>query len=120
GKTLIEVQKEQPWYTRIFGPSATVQGAQAMTLMGAMNQAETQFYHDLPTLASQPPDAARQYLVNQAASIGQTGDPTMDAMVQAKLTEQFGPMMNAHMKQHLKFVQEQNSLAFGNNLMTAG
>ncbi|WP_397473753.1 hypothetical protein [Pusillimonas sp.] len=120
GKTLIEIQKEQPWYTRIFGPSATVQGAQAMTLMGAMNQAEAQFYQELPKLAQQPPDVARAFLVQQAAELSNTGDAVMDAMLQAKLAEQFGPMMNAHMKQHYKYIQEQNNLAFGNNLMTAG
>jgi len=120
GKALVEIQKDQPWYTRIFGPSASVQGAQAMTLMGAMNQAETQFYQELPQLASQPPDIARAFLVQQAADLSNTGDPTMDAMLQAKLAEQFGPMMNAHMKQHYKYIQDQNNLAFGNNLMTAG
>lgn len=27
GKSLIQVEKDQPWYTKLFGPSATVQGA---------------------------------------------------------------------------------------------
>lgn len=120
GQTLLEVQKDQPWYTKIFGPSASVQGAQAMTLMAAMNTAEHEFYSALPSLAEKGPDEMRAWVVDQASRLSQTGDPTMDAMIQAKLAEQMGPMMGQHLKHHLKFVQEQSAVTFGNNVVTAG
>lgn len=120
GKSLLEVQKDRPWYTEIFGPSATVQGAQAMTLMSALDTAKAEFTQQMPELRQQPPDAVRKYLVDQASSIAATGDPTMDAMVQAKLAEQWGPMMDLHMKQHISYVQEKNVNAFENTLVTRG
>lgn len=120
GRTLLEVQKDQPWFTQIFGPSASVQGAQAMTIMGAMSQAETEFYQALPELSKQSPDAMRAWLGEQAAKVANTGDPTMDAMIQGRLAEQIGPMMGQHIKQHIKYVQEQNNTAYGNAIVTSG
>ena len=120
GKSLLEIQKGRPWYTEIFGPSATVRGAQAMTLMSALDTAKADFLGQMPELRKQTPDAVRKYLSDQVRQIGSTGDPTMDAMMQAKLAEQWGPMLNLHMKQHVAYVQEQNVTAFGNGLVTAG
>ncbi|CAB3852986.1 hypothetical protein LMG3482_03030 [Achromobacter deleyi] len=120
GKSLLEIQKERPWYTKIFGPSATVRGAQAMTLMGTLDTAKADFLGQMPELRKQTPDAVRKYLSDQVRQIGSTGDSSMDAMVQAKLAEQWGPMLDLHMKQHVAYVQEQNVTAFGNGLVTAG
>ncbi|QKI69216.1 hypothetical protein [Achromobacter xylosoxidans] len=120
GKSLLEIKKDRPWYTEIFGPSATVRGAQAMTLMGTLDTAKADFLSQMPELRKQTPDAVRKYLSDQVRQIGSTGDATMDAMVQAKLAEQWGPMLDLHMKQHVAYVQEQNVTAFGNGLVTAG
>jgi hypothetical protein len=120
GKSLLQIEKEQPWYTKLFGPSATVQGAQAMTLTSKLDDAQADWIAQMPQLRQLPPDAARKYLVDQATQIANTGDPTMDAMVQAKLAEQWGPMLDLHMKQHITYVQEQNVNAFGNSLVSAG
>ncbi|OZI20053.1 hypothetical protein CAL26_21095 [Bordetella genomosp. 9] len=120
GKSLLEIQKEQPWYAKIFGPGATVRGAQAMTMMSAMDDAQSTFLQNMPELRKQSPDVVRKYLVDQAKQIGSTGDPATDAMVQAKLAEQFGPMLDLHMKQHVAYVQEQNVTTFGNTLVSAG
>ncbi|OWT61871.1 hypothetical protein [Candidimonas nitroreducens] len=120
GKTLLDVEKEQPWYTKIFGPSASVQGAQAMTLSAALNKAESDFYTAMPDLLQKSPDEAREWLVGQMSQVGNTGDPNMDAMIQAKLAEQMPTMLSQHLKQHLKYVQEQNTVSFGNSIVTAG
>lgn len=106
GQALMDVEAEQPWYTRIFGPSATVRGAQAMTAQTALTQAQADFMQEMPQLRSQSPDQVRQYLVQKAAGVGQTGDPMVDAMVQAKMAEQWGPMLTTHMKEHLAWQQE--------------
>ncbi|WP_334166767.1 hypothetical protein [Achromobacter mucicolens] len=120
GKSLLEIKKDKPWYTEIFGPSASVRGAQAMTLMSTLDTAKADFLGQMPELRKQTPDAVRKYLSDQVRQIGSTGDPNTDAMVQAKLAEQWGPMLDLHMKQHVAYVQEQNVTAFGNGLVTAG
>lgn len=120
GKALVEIQNDEPWYTKIYGPSATVKGAQAMTMMTALNQMQADFMDNMPALREQSPDAVRQYLVTNAAKLSTTGDPYMDAMIQGKLAEQFGPMLNIHTKQHVAYVQEQNNTAFQNALVSTG
>lgn len=118
GRSLLEVQDDQPWYTQLFGPSATVQGAQAMTMMSALNAQKSDFMEAMPQLRTQSPDAVRQYLVSNASKLSSTGDPFMDAMIQGKLAENFQPMLDLHVKQHISYVQEQNNTAYGNVLMT--
>lgn len=113
GRALQDIEKDQPWYTRIFGPDATVKGAQAMSIMTNLQDAQTQFMNDMPQLRQQDPDAVRQYLVKQAAAIN-VGDPTVNAMIQSKLAEQWGTMLETHMKQHYAYVQETASNAYGN------
>lgn len=37
GKSLIEIENDQPWYTKLFGPDATTQGAQAFNMAAAVS-----------------------------------------------------------------------------------
>jgi len=106
GQSLQQIEKDDPWYMNIFGPSATVRGAQAMTATTALQQAETGFLSNMEDLRKQSPDQVRKFLVQQATSIGNTGDPLVDATVQAKLAEGWGPMLKTHMREHLKWQQE--------------
>ncbi|MEJ1593532.1 hypothetical protein SMA75_20270 [Escherichia coli] len=112
GKSLQEVQEQQPWFTKIFGPSASVKGAQAMTVMKQMADAQTGFMTDMPKLRTQSTDDVRRYLVQQATRVN-VGDPAMDNLIRAKMMENWQPMLELHAKENYKFVQEQNVNAFG-------
>lgn len=120
GKSLQQIESEQPWYTKIFGPSATVQGAQAMTAMTAITQAQNEFMENMPSLRTQDPDSVRKYLVDQATRIGNTGDPIVDGLVQSKLAEQWPTMLDTHIKQHIAWQQEDMGNKFVNNSVAAG
>ena len=89
GKSLINIENDQPWYTKIYGPDATVQGAQMFNVNAAMNDAQTSFMQAMPQLRSRSPDQVRGYLVDKMAQVQATGDPYTDAMVQQKLAEQW-------------------------------
>jgi len=106
GKTLMEIKREQPWYTKIFGPSATVQGAQSMTALTALSQSQSEYLAAMPELRKQDPDTVRKYLVDQATRLGSTGDVLVDGIVQKKLVEEWGNMLSIHMKQHMAWQQE--------------
>ncbi|WP_427313046.1 hypothetical protein [Cupriavidus sp. H39] len=106
GQTLQQIAKDDPWYMNIFGPSATVRGAQAMTATTALQQAETEFLSNMDTLRQQSPDQVRGFLVQQASSLGNTGDPLVDATIQAKMAESWGPMLKTHMREHLAWQQQ--------------
>lgn len=119
GRTLKDVQKDQPWITRIFGPSASVKGAQAMTVLQAMNESQAQFMKDMPVLRTQGVDDVRQYLVNQAKQVN-VGDPAVDNLIRTKMMENWQPMLELHAKQNYAFVQEQNVNAFGQLQISQG
>ncbi|AUG85433.1 hypothetical protein RsoP1IDN_32 [Ralstonia phage RsoP1IDN] len=120
GKSLVDIQKEQPWFTNIFGPSATVRGAQAMTAMGALDNAKTDFLGQMPVLRTQSPDAVRQMIVSQFSKLGSTGDPATDVMIQAKLAEQMPGLLDIHTREHVKYIQESNSSAFQKASLASG
>ncbi|MGY6161160.1 hypothetical protein [Paraburkholderia strydomiana] len=114
GKALIDIEHDQPWYTKIYGPDATVQGAQMFNVNAAMNDAQTSFMQALPQLRERSPDQVRAYLVNKMSQVQSTGDQFTDAMVQQKLSEQLPQMLDQHMQQYVQYTQEQNYLGFAN------
>lgn len=114
GKSIIDIENDQPWYTKIYGPDATVQGAQMFNVNAAMNDAQTQFMQAMPQLRSRSPDQVRQYLVDKMSQVQSTGDQFTDAMVQQKLAEQLPQMLDQHMQQYVQYTQEQNYLGFTN------
>ncbi|REE19467.1 hypothetical protein B0G71_2564 [Paraburkholderia sp. BL27I4N3] len=114
GKSLISIENDQPWYTKIYGPDASVQGAQMFNVNAAMNDAQTSFMQAMPQLRERLPDQVRSYLVDKMSQVQSTGDQYTDAMVQQKLSEQLPQMLNQHMQQYSQFTQEQNYLGFTN------
>ncbi|WP_198391507.1 hypothetical protein [Burkholderia ubonensis] len=114
GKSLIEIENDQPWYTKLFGPDATTQGAQAFNMAAAMQDAQSQFMQAMPQLREKSPDQVRQYIVSKMGEVQPSGDPYFDAMVQQGLAEQLPKMLSAHMGQYMQFTQEQAYNGFTN------
>lgn len=119
GQALDDIKNEQPWYTQIFGPNATVRGAQAMTVSQKIQDAQTQFLQNMPELKKMTPDDVRRFLVDQASQIN-VGDEGVNNIIQAKLAEGWKPMLEAHTKQHYAYVQEQNSRAYSGLQVSQG
>ncbi|MDR5771795.1 MULTISPECIES: hypothetical protein [unclassified Caballeronia] len=119
GRSLIEIENDQPWYTKLYGPDATVQGAQIFNVNAAMNDAQTQFMQAMPLLREKSPDQVRSYVVDKMSKVQPTGDAWTDAMVQQKLAEQMPQMLSQHMAQYVQFTQEQNYNGFTNMATTA-
>jgi len=114
GQSLQNIEDTQPWYTKLYGPDATVQGAQMFNVNAAMSDAQTSFMQAMPQLREKSPDQVRGYLVNKMSQVQSTGDQYTDAMVQQKLAEQLPQMLNQHMQQYAQFTQEQNYNGFTN------
>ncbi|EEE08131.1 hypothetical protein [Burkholderia multivorans] len=119
GKSLIEIENDQPWYTKLYGPDATVQGAQAFNMAAAMQEAQSQFMQAMPQLREKSPDQVRAYIVDKMSQVQSTGDAAFDAMVQQGLAEQLPKMLSAHMSQYMQYTQEQAYNGF-TNLGTTG
>ncbi|HEJ2440301.1 TPA: hypothetical protein SLZ45_001783 [Burkholderia multivorans] len=119
GKSLIEIENEQPWYTKLYGPDATVQGAQAFNVAAAMQDAQSQFMLAMPQLREKSPDQVRAYIVDKMNQAESTGDPAFDSLVQQGFAEQLPRMLDTHMGQYMQFTQEQAYNGF-TNLGTVG
>jgi hypothetical protein len=77
-----------------------------MSAVTAISQAQAQFFEAMPTLRTKSPQEVRQFLVDQATSLGSTGDPVVDTVVQSKLADGWSQMLATHMKEHIKWQQE--------------
>lgn len=119
GKSLIDIENDQPWYTKLYGPDASVQGAQAFNMAAAMQDAQSQFMQAMPQLREKSPDQVRAYIVSKMGEVKSTGDPAFDSMVQQGLAEQLPRMLSTHMSQYMQFTQEQAYNGF-TNLGAAG
>jgi len=118
GEALADVVRDQPWYSKIFGPSATVQGARTLAQITEVEAFSTQLHQDLPQLRSLSPDEFQKELMHRIRSTS-VGDATADAAVQAQLMENFGPIIRNHTKEHVSWVQEQMQEQFTSALMAS-
>ncbi|WP_347556505.1 hypothetical protein [Robbsia sp. KACC 23696] len=114
GQSLQSIEDNQPWYTKLYGPDATTQGAQMFNVNAAMSDAQTSFTQAMPQLRERSPDQVRQYLVGKMSQVQSTGDQFTDAMMQQKLAEQLPQMLDQHMQHYAQFTQEQNYSGFTN------
>lgn len=118
GKALDDIEKEQPWYNKVFGPSATMRGAEAQTAIGAINQyfADEAAFLDTDEGRSLDPNAYRK---RQTASLKGmlTGNSRVDSMITADVTPKMGALSETHMKAHRAYVNEQNVLALSNRIL---
>jgi hypothetical protein len=120
GMAIDQIANDQPWYSKLYGPDATTQGAQMYNVNAAMNDAQTSFMQAMPQLREKAPDQVRQYLVGKMSQVQPTGDQFADAMIQQKLAEQMPQMLNTHMNQYMQFTQEQSYNGFTNLATSAG
>lgn len=107
GEALQDIVEEQPWYSRIFGPSASVQGARTMAQMRAVEDFTTELQNDMVALRSLSPDEFQAELMARIDRHSSLGDSLSNAAVQAQLLENYGPIIRNHTKEHYSWVQEQ-------------
>lgn len=117
GEALADVVRDQPWYSRIFGPSATVQGARTLAQITKVEEFSTQLHADMPKLRALSSDEFQQELMHRIRNTT-VGDSTADAAVQASLLENFGPLVRSHTNEHIAYVQEQMQEQFTGALMS--
>lgn len=104
GESLKDIVDEQPWYSRIFGPAASVQGARQAASIKQVDAFTNRLFERMSDLRQlNPEEAAKEVhaeLVNHL-----TGDPQTDMVIQQKMLESSGQFFRAHAKEHVAFVQ---------------
>lgn len=105
GEALKDIVDEQPWFTKIFGPSSSVQGARTIAQMKGVDDYITSIQNDMPNLQKlSSADFGKQ--VSSKMSQFLTGDAVADAAIQTKMVESLGSLTKAHTKANFKYTQD--------------
>lgn len=107
GRSVQELRDEQPAWTTLFGPSATVQGAQARALQTATANLGNEGLAMVEANKDKDPAEFHKML---AQTVGKhlTGDSSTDTLITQKSTELVTEIAAAHYKANAKYVQELN------------
>lgn len=118
GEKLRDIVDEQPWYSKIFGPSASVQGARSMAQMRAVEDFSTGISNDMGALRALSPDEFQTEVMARIREAGDLGDATSNVAVQSQLLEAMGPLVRSHTAEHVSYVQEQMQEQFTGTLVS--
>lgn len=111
GEALADIKKDDPPFASIFGPTATIRGAQAMASMTKVDEFATDVYRQMPELAKMDPSQAGKRI---AAGMNQhmTGDADVDIAIQSKITQQLPALMKVQAKANYEYVQNESARQF--------
>lgn len=113
GVALDELQAEQPAFSRIFGDSATVEGARAYQTQATVDRWVLATQQKMDELRKLPPSAVPKQLYGEIEGL-LTGDPATDAMLRGQLFKAAVPLLKQHTKEHVGWQQEEARTARGN------
>jgi hypothetical protein len=104
GEALKDIVDEQPWFTQIFGPSSSVQGARTVAQMKGVDDYITSVANDMPELQKL---SSKEFGSKITDKMGEflTGDSVADAAIQMKMVESTGALFKAHTKANYKYTQ---------------
>lgn len=105
GEALKDIVDEQPWFTQIFGPSSSTQGARAVAQMRGVDDYITSVANDMPQLQQLSTEEFGKKITGKMQDF-LTGDSVADAAIQMKMVESTGALFKAHTKANYKFTQD--------------
>ncbi|ANH51101.1 internal virion protein [Pseudomonas phage VSW-3] len=105
GDALKDIVDEQPWFTQIFGPSSSTQGARAVAQMKGVDDYLTSVANEMPELRKLSSEEFGKQITNKMGDF-LTGDSVADAAIQMKMVESTGSLFKAHTKANYKYTQD--------------
>lgn len=115
GRSVAEIRKEAPAWTTIFGPSATVQGAQARALQTAVANFGNEGLAMVEQHKDKDPAEFHKMLAGTVKN-HLTGDAITDQLITQKAIESTTEIAAAQYKLHAKYTQELNVQAATNSV----
>lgn len=106
GEALTQIVNEQPWYSKIFGPSSAVEGARQYSLDAQAAKFDAAVQNAMPTLRNTSPDELPA-IIQKMSKEFQTGDQATDAQLGLRLTKVLPNLIQAHTREFYKAQQEQ-------------
>lgn len=108
GEALTSIINEQPWYSRIFGPSSAVEGARQYSLDAQAAKFDAAVQARMPELRNTSPDELPA-IIQKMSKDFQTGDPATDAQLGLRLTKVLPNLIQQHTREFYKAQQEHAS-----------
>lgn len=106
GKTMDEISAEQPWYSKIFGPTNYEIGAQNYNVLRSVSEMEQDLMHRMPDLRKLPPEEMAAEF-NRLTQSQMTGNGYADAVLQKTFMDRAGPLMDLHTKERVAWQQSE-------------
>lgn len=116
GEALTDIVDSQPWYSKIFGPSASAQGARKMAELTSVDQVVNGMAAQMPKLREMSPEDFQAELRNQTQQ-HLTGDAEADTTIQMQILESSQALIKAHTKEHYAYTQEQMQAQYTNGAL---
>ncbi len=105
GQAVADIVDEQPWYSKVFGPTDLVDGARAYTASTKASEIATGIELAMPELRKMDGPAFSAH-VSKTLGDSKTGDATADAMVATAVLKQMPHSMAAQAKNNYLYKQE--------------
>jgi hypothetical protein len=118
GEALSDIKKDDPAFANVFGPTATLRGAQAMAKVKGVDDVTTEIYNQMPALAKMDPSAAGKVMM-QSMQKHLTGDNEVDNVLQMKIVEQLPTLMKAQSKANYAYVQSESARQYSGMVNSA-
>ena len=106
GEALTQIVNEQPWYSKIFGPSSAVEGARQYSLDAQAAKFDAAVQQAMPSLRNTSPDELPG-IIQKMSKEFETGDPATDTQLGLRLTKVLPNLIQAHTREYYKARQEQ-------------
>jgi hypothetical protein len=104
-EAITEIVEEQPWYSKVFGPTSLVDGARAYTASATAATVVAKLVEEMPELRKLSATEFSQYTADKLLQAN-TGDATTDMLVMQQLTQKLPDILGAQAKNHLAYKNE--------------
>lgn len=106
GEAVKEIADEQPWYSKIFGPTSLVDGARAYSAGAKAAAIATDLDSRMPEIAKMPGNVFAKH-INELLDNNKTGDDATDAIVRQQFLSQMPEVMKKQARSHYLYQQDQ-------------
>jgi hypothetical protein len=111
GVAVEEIAKSHGGFSKVFGPTSYLQGAEFFTAKAKIDEWTTARYAELDTLKKMPPPEFAKLMARTSQEM-LTGDPYANQAIQAGLIEASAPLMNAVSKARYSWQQGEAANAY--------
>ena len=106
GVAMSDIKKEQPWYTKVWGDSPAVEGAQAYTVQTKVTQFMADQANNMDQLRQVDPSQIPKHVMGLVKGV-MTGDANTDGLIQMQVGRQLPALLKQQAKENWAWNQQQ-------------